>query len=167
MTTLTTILHEVRRWLRARRTKAQLVATTPEVIDLLSVALGSGGTVLQALRLIEARGPQPIQPPVVRFHDRLQAGTPFSLALTELADDLGPSYRGTIAALAGAERDGAPISLLLARLGDEARATRRRLAEAQARRLPVQLLFPLVICSLPAVLVGAVVPLVVLSIDRL
>lgn len=154
------------RW-RSRRSHGRLAAVTPEVIDLLAVALGSGGTVLQALRLVEARGPEPVREPVKDFNDRLRAGTPLASALLDLADKLGAPYRGTIAALVGTERDGAPISLLLARLGDEARATRRRQTEVQARRLPVKLLFPLVVCSLPAVLIGAVIPLIVLSIERL
>jgi hypothetical protein len=52
---------------------------------------------------------------------------------------------------------------LLTRLGAEARSARRIQAEIRARRLPVQLLFPLVVCSLPALLVGAVLPLLLLS----
>lgn len=166
MRLITVVTQMFDRW-KSRRRLGQLAAVTPEVIDLLSVALGSGGTVVQALRLVVARGPEPIREPVSEFNERLRAGTPLASALIDLADSLGAPYRGTIAALVGTERDGAPISLLLARLGDEARATRRRQAEAQARRLPVQLLFPLVVCSLPAVLIGAVVPLIVLSIERL
>jgi hypothetical protein len=57
-----------------------------------------------------------------------------------------------------AERDGAPIADLLARLADDARAVVRRRSEAHARRVPVRLLFPLVFLVLPAFGLLTVVP---------
>jgi hypothetical protein len=72
-----------------------------------------------------------------------------------------------VAALTATIRDGAPTSSLLLRLGDEARAVRRRQNERRARSVPVQMLFPLVCCSLPAVIVGTVLPLVLIGVDRL
>jgi tight adherence protein C len=44
-------------------------------------------------------------------------------------------------------------------LAAEVRAERRRRAEAAARRVPVKLLFPLVLCVLPAFGLLTVVPL--------
>jgi hypothetical protein len=44
---------------------------------------------------------------------------------------------------------------------------RRRRAEEDARRLPVQLLFPLVLCVLPAFGLLAVVPLLLASLQSL
>ena len=50
-----------------------------------------------------------------------------------------------------------------ARLAAEARLERRRAAEATARRVPVKLLFPLVLCTLPAFALLTVVPLQLLA----
>lgn len=154
-------------WLKRRQEFRQRAEGTADVIELLTVVLGSGGTVLHALRVAARHGPTSTHEPLRHLQEQLRMGTPLSLALIDCADQLGPSYRATVSALLASERDGAPLSVLLVRLGDEARSARRRQAENRARRLPVQLLFPLVFCSLPAVLIGAVVPLIALSIDRL
>jgi hypothetical protein len=50
-------------------------------------------------------------------------------------------------------------------LGIEARRQRQHAAQEQARRLPVRLLAPLVVCALPATILLAVVPVVVVSIE--
>jgi tight adherence protein C len=52
-------------------------------------------------------------------------------------------------------------------VGTEARLIRRRASEVAARRLPVQLLFPLVLCTLPAFGLLTVVPLLVSAFDTL
>ena len=70
-------------------------------------------------------------------------------------------------ALRGAARYGAPLGASLERVAVDARILRRRRAEEDARRLPVQLLFPLVLCVLPAFGLLAVVPLLLASLRSL
>jgi pilus assembly protein TadC len=60
--------------------------------------------------------------------------------------------------LATSARLGVPATPSLARLGSEVRADVRRRAEARARAVPVTLLFPLVLCVLPAFALLTVVP---------
>lgn len=136
-------------------------------IDLVSVVLGSGGTTAHALRLVQARGPVGVRAPVTGLLDRWHSGVNLSRVLVEMPEAIGEEYRSLASALVSTERDGAPVGALLARLGDEARVVRRQIAEVRARRLSVQLLLPLVCCSLPAVIVGAVVPLVIVGFGRL
>ena len=88
------------------------------------------------------------------------------LVLGALGDDLGPASRPAIQALVAADRDGAPLGSVLQTLATEARTARRLALEASARALPVRLVFPLVACSLPAVLVGAVLPLLAVVAGR-
>ena len=59
------------------------------------------------------------------------------------------------------------LGILTAALAREARLDRRRRAEARARRVPVLLLFPLVLCVLPAFGLLTVVPLLVGSLPDL
>lgn len=148
---------------RRQRTLDDLLA----VLDLVTVVVGSGATTRRALEVVVERGPATVARATVEALDRGRAGWSLRQILLAWPDHAGEAYRPLAAALLSAERDGAPIGLVLARLADEARSVRRRRDEEQARRLSVQLLFPLVVCSLPAVIVGVIVPLVVASIDRL
>ena len=150
-----------------RRRVTAIGDAVPEVIEMVAVVVGSGGTVHEALRVLRAAGPLSIKPSLEALESRMRAGQPLAAALLRWGDDLGATHRPLISALLAAERDGAPLSDLLGRLADEAVAARRFRTEARARSLPVQLLFPVVFCALPAVLVGAVVPLVFVSVDRL
>ena len=69
--------------------------------------------------------------------------------------------------IAAAERYGLPLAPVLDSLSEQAHAARRRLAEAEARRLPVRLSFPLVVCTLPSFALLAVVPAVLGTISSL
>ena len=82
-------------------------------------------------------------------------------------DALGDPALPLAAALRGAARHGAPLTDALERVAVDARVLRRRRAEEDARRLPVQLLFPLVLCVLPAFGLLAVVPLLLASLRSL
>ncbi len=84
-----------------------------------------------------------------------------------LVDELGPAARPIADGIAAAERYGLPLAPLLDTLSDQAHAARRRLAEAEARRLPVRLSFPLVVCTLPSFVLLAVVPAVMGTISSL
>jgi hypothetical protein len=59
-----------------------------------------------------------------------------------------------------AAAEGAELAVALDRLASDARDLRRRRAEHAARRVPVRLLAPLVLCALPAFVLHALVPLV-------
>lgn len=153
---------------RNERLRAEAIGdAVPEVIEIVAVVVGSGGTIHEALRVLCTAGPTSIKPSLEALESRLRAGQPLAAALLRWGDDLGSAYRPLVGALLAAERDGAPLSQLLSHLVDEAVAARRIQAETQARSLPVQLLFPIVFCALPAVVIGAVVPLVFVSVDRL
>ncbi|MEZ5168111.1 MAG: type II secretion system F family protein [Acidimicrobiales bacterium] len=71
----------------------------------------------------------------------------------------GEVTRGLLNALAVAEHDGGAVLPTLLRVGDEARRRRRVEAQERARRLPVTMLLPLVVCVLPAFGLLAVAPL--------
>jgi tight adherence protein C len=56
---------------------------------------------------------------------------------------------------------------VLDQLTIEAREARRRLEQAEARRLPVRLSFPLVLCTLPSFVLLAIVPAVIAALSSL
>src|SRR5947209_1925800 len=64
----------------------------------------------------------------------------------------GPTEARVAALVRAATRFGSPLASLLVTQADALRASDRRRAESQARRLPVLMLFPLAVCVLPALL---------------
>lgn len=154
---------QLRPRLAHRRLERRRSESLAEVTDLVLVAVSAGGTTIGALHLVIARGPCVVAPAFADVIRRYDTGEPLPVALRQIGDVLGPDYVPLAVVLAQAEREGTPVALLLQRLGDEAARARRRNADIAARRLAVQALAPLVLCSLPAVIVGAIVPLVIVT----
>jgi tight adherence protein C len=150
---------------RARR-HAAAQDEAPEVVELVRLGIGAGLNVRLALE------------GVTRHLDGVVAAE-LRLALARadrgerLADALdgievgGDGIRLLVDALVASERDGAPLDDALARVAADARTARRRRAEEAARRAPVQLLFPLVFCTLPAFVLLTVVPVLLRSLPTL
>lgn len=136
-------------------------------VDLIAVVIGSGGTVRQSIETVAEFGPEPVSSSFASVLVNADDGMLLADALGRLAADVGSSFQPLVGALVATERDGAPVSLLLQRLADDAEQARRWRIEALARRLPVTTLVPLVVCLLPATIVGTVVPLVIVALRHL
>lgn len=147
---------------RRRRTDA-----LPQSLDLCTVVLGAGGSINDAVRALADHGPDPVGWAAARTLKRSAAGNRFDDSLRWFRAELGPAFQPLTGALLLGHEQGGAIGLLLARLAGDASASRRRLGEERARRLPVALLVPLVICSLPAVLIGAVIPLAIVALGQI
>jgi len=134
--------------------------TLPEVVDLFVVGIGAGLNVPLALRAIAPLCPAPFDGALRATVAETDLGTRTADALEALPTRLGETVRPLSSALIASERYGVPLTTSLERLADEVRRDRRRHAEAAARRVPVKLLFPLVFCSLPALALLSVAPLI-------
>lgn len=148
---------------RARRARAatssRVAADLPEVVDLLAVAVSAGLTVHLAVRAVAGRVDGPLGAGLNYAIAATDVGARLADALDELPARAGDCVRPLVAALTSCERYGAPALSSLERVADEVRRDRQRRVEAAARRLPVQLLFPLVLCILPAFALLTVAPL--------
>jgi tight adherence protein C len=136
-----------------------LIAELPEVVDLLSLAVSAGLTVPLALEVVRDRGSGTLARAVGRALDGADRGASLVSSIDRTVLPLGEEVRGLVRVLEAGLRDGGALGSALDRLADEVRTDRRRAAEERARRLPVQLLFPLVVCVLPAFGLLTVVPL--------
>src|SRR5436309_5907479 len=122
------------------------------LLDAVVVGLDAGMTFELALASLVARAPAVARLPEAR---RLLA----DLALGRGAHEAfgafgssGPTEARVAALVRAATRFGSPLAELLVTQADALRLTDRRRAEAQARRLPSLMLFPLAFCVLPALL---------------
>jgi tight adherence protein C len=150
-----------------RRRAATVAAAVPELVDRFRVAASAGHPVARCLELVAARAPPEVRPVVVAAVERCGRGASLADALAGLGSALGPLGATLADALAAAAATGAPLVPVLDRVAAAAHDHRRRTAEEAARRLPVTLLFPLVLCVLPAFVLLAVVPLLAASLGPL
>lgn len=160
------------RWrqVRARRAAAPDAAVErdlPDLVDLLALAVAGGLSVPAALPLVAPVAPACLRPAIDQAVAAVAAGRPADDAVVELGRRWGAPARPLVHALADHLRYGTPVLPPLERVAVEARARRRRAAETRARRLPVLLLFPLVLCTLPAFGLLTVAPLVAGTFDSL
>lgn len=145
----------------------RVVSELPEVIDLVRLGLASGGSTLVALRAVAARPSGPVTEALAAALARVGVGHRMADALEDLPAQLGEAIRPLVRALVSSERYGVELGPTLDRLADEARDDRRRRAQARARRVPVQMLLPLVLCILPAFVVLTLVPTLVSTFETL
>lgn len=142
-------------------------AALPDAIEMLVLVVHAGLTPHQAIRLLEERAPAAIRPAFADVHHRTSRGTPLADALAALPERLGPGARLVADALAMAERYGTPLAAVLEQLSLDVREHRRRTNEADARRLPIRMSFPLVACTLPSFVLLAIVPAVLAALESL
>ena len=143
-----------------RRRLRAVEAGLPDLVDLLVLAVGAGCNVPLALAAAGRRGTGPLAIEVRRVTAEVDRGRRLADALDDLPARAGEPVRSLAAVLAACERYGAPVLPALERLAGDVRLQRQRRAEAAARRVPVTLLFPLVLCILPAFALLTVAPLV-------
>ena len=148
------------------RQEAALHDQLPDVVDLLAITTAAGLPVGAALVAVDDRPGGPLGAALARASTHVRHGGGTADALAVLAS-AGPPVRPLVDALVQHDRYGTPLLPALERVGIEARARRRRRAEEAARRLPVTLLFPLVLTTFPAFVLLTVVPLLAGSLGSL
>ena len=159
------------RWRRVRATRrldlAQVERDLPDLVDLLALAVGAGLSVPAALPVVASVAPVSRRGDLRAVVDAVAGGRPADEAVARLAATWGAPGRPLAHALADHLRYGTPALPALERVATEARTGRRRAGEIRARKLPVLLLFPLVLCTLPAFGLLTVAPLVAGTFDSL
>jgi tight adherence protein C len=153
-------------WVARRRTATRRLAVrseaAPAVLDLLGAALLAGLNPHRAVLRVAERAPEALHEDLGLAAAVLRLGGTPAAALRAAADRSGlDELRAAAAALEAAERWGAPPAEALAARAEALRSRTRLHAEAEAGRAAVRLVFPLVLCFLPAFVLLVVVPTVV------
>ena len=125
-----------------------------DTIDQLTVMVRAGLGVDAAIARTASAGTGPLADEFTRVMQDMRVGVSRGVALTSMAERIDiVELRTFVAALAQAEKLGVPVAQTLQIQAEELRVRRRQLAEEQAMKLPVKILFPMVLCILPVIFV--------------
>ena len=156
-----------RRSTSRRRRERTIVATLPDAIDLVVLAVHSGHLPVVALREVAPFVHPCISEAFAAVLQQVDDGQRFADALQTLPQHLGSRAVPLADSFAAADRDGLPLAPVLERLAGEARQQRRRRADELARQLPIRLAIPLVLCTLPSFVLLTVAPLMLAALTSL
>ncbi len=139
---------------RARERQHQIQLVLPDAIDLLAITVQAGLAFDAALNRVAHNVQGPLGQEMFRVVQEIQLGKGRGEALRSLSertdiDDL----QGFIAAMVQADAFGIPIARVLQVQSREIRIRRRQRAEETAQKLPVKIVFPVVLTIFPALFV--------------
>lgn len=128
--------------------------------DLVAVGLRGGNSLLRIVERLGARLDNRIGSALADAELQHRRGLPLVEAIDKSLERIGPAGARLAARLASQD-SGVAVADDLFGWAAEVRMARRHQIEAAARRLPVRMLAPLLLCVLPAFLLFTVVPLVI------
>ena len=153
---------------RVEQRKNAIRAELSTVIDQLSMMVQAGLGIDAAIAKAAQTNEGPLSEEFVRVGHDVRVGVDRGVALDNLAERVDvPELKSFVAALAQADRLGSPVAQTLEIQSQEIRVKRRQFAEEQAMKLPVKLLFPMVFCILPVLLVVLLAPAAIKIFDTL
>jgi tight adherence protein C len=131
----------------------------PDTIDLLTISVEAGLSFDAALLHVRRtmRGPLPQE--IGRLLHEIQLGVSRAEALRHLAERASvPELKGFVLAMIQADQFGVSVASVLRAQSHELRVKRRQGAEERAMKIPVKLLFPMILCVMPALFIVILAP---------
>ena len=139
---------------RANKRKALIRSDVADTIDQIGVMVRAGLAIDAAIARTAHDGTGPLADEFSRVVQDVRVGIGRTVALANMANRADvPELGAFVAALAQAEKLGVPISQTLEIQASELRLKRRQVAEEQAMKLPVKILFPMVVFILPVIFI--------------
>lgn len=139
---------------KAEERSKELQRSLPDALDLLSISVTAGLGFEAALDRVsrEMRGSLGVE--LYRVVQEMRLGQGRGDALRALSDRTNvPELDSFITAMVQAEQFGVPIASVLNTQAAEMRIKRRQRAEEAAQKIPVKILFPLIVCIFPTLFI--------------
>ncbi|MDU0312656.1 type II secretion system F family protein [Phycicoccus sp. M110.8] len=137
----------------------QLQRGLADALDMLTVCVEAGqgfdAALLQVARSVDG----PIAGEFARVLSEVQIGKSRGEAFSSLAmRTTVPEAKNFVSALVQADRLGLPIANVLREQSSQMRLVRRQRAEEKAQKVPVKILFPMLLCIFPALFIVIIGP---------
>lgn len=148
-------------WILSKRDERQAAirADVADVVDQLTIIVEAGLGFDAALAHVAGTTDGALTDELRRTLSDIRAGVPRAQALRALADRAQVvEVRQLVTALLQAQKHGVPMAQTLRIQSAEMRQKRTQHTEEKAAKLPVKLIFPIVVCFLPAFMIITLVP---------
>jgi len=130
-----------------------------DALDMLTVCVEAGQGFDAALMQVARSTKGPVAGEFTRALQEIQLGKPRGEAFGSMARRNNVvELRTFVTALVQADRLGLPIGAVLREQAQQMRLIRRQLAEEKAMKVPVKILFPLLLCIFPALFIVIIGP---------
>lgn len=153
---------------RATSRNVMIRTAVSDTVDQLAVMVRAGLGLDAAITRVSRTSDGPLAEELARVVQDMRVGVSRSVALASLSERVDvPELRGVVGALAQAERLGVPVAQTLQLQAAELRIRRRQVAEEAAMKLPVKILFPMVVCILPVLFIIVLGPAAIRIFEQL
>jgi tight adherence protein C len=142
--------------LRSKSGKRQfkIQRALPDALDLLSITVEAGLGFDAAMARVARQSGGPLGEELHRVLQEMQIGKTRADALRDLGDRTNvPELKGFVLAMIQADIFGISIAKVLQVQAREMRIKRRQRAEEQAQKVPVKIVFPLILCIFPSLFI--------------
>ena len=150
---------------RQARAQAVVLAQLAPAVEMVRIAVAGGCTARDAVVVAGRHVPDDGALGLARLVSELERGLSLDEGLRAWVDRVGSPTDELADLLRSSDEGGVVIVAALDRLAADLRRRRRRSAEERARRLPVTMLLPLVMCILPAFGLVTVVPMLAVGLQ--
>lgn len=151
---------------RASERQRAILLALPDTLDQMTICMEAGLGFEAAMARTSQSNAGPLAQEIVHTLQEIQVGVGRRQALNALANrSQVPDLRHFVSAVLQAERYGVPVARVLNDQASELRLKRRQRAEEAAHKLPLKLLFPLILFILPPLFIIVIGPAVLQLID--
>lgn len=130
-----------------------------DALDMMTVAVEAGQSFDGALQQVAVSVDGPVAGEFSRVLQEIQIGKPRSAAFSSLAERTNVTEIKTfVTALMQADRLGLPIGQVLREQAQQMRLVRKQRAEEKAQKVPIKILFPMLLFIFPCVFIIVIGP---------
>jgi len=151
---------------KAQRRSDRIRRDLPNALDMLTISVEAGLGFDAALAQVARNTEGPLADEFFRVLQEMQIGMGRTEAIRALGDRTSvPDLRSFTTAMVQADKFGIPIAEVLRIQAREMRLKRRQRAEEMAQKVPVKILFPLIFCIMPTLMVVILGPAIIQLLD--